>query len=543
MARAVITYARGWHALAITRSLGRQGIEVFAGEESPFAPCFFSKYCTGHFAYPSVASEPEAFLDCLEERIREFKPVTDEPYVLMPVHKETWLIAKHRERFEPHVRLALTSYENMTRTHDKGRLAELAGSLDIRTPQTRQFTSIDELYRAVPTLEFPLFIKIREGASGVGLKKVNTPEALTSTFRDFVEGFDLAPDAYPLVQEFVPGEDFCVTMLFDEGRYVAGMTYRNVRSFPRDTGAGALRETVRLPEAEDAARRLLSHLKWHGIAELDFRKAPDGPAYLIEVNPRFFGGLSQAIAANVDYPHLLFRIACGERVEDTPEINFAARTETPVTGLLSTLQEIANDEERMSRFQRIADEFKALGRADIRDVKLDGLLSAIKEATDPKELRAYLKGMFEKHQGTINDIMQSDDPKPVLGVLYPLALMLKHGRLSMGVLTSEAELDEDKPRRRLRDMLRRPSWGLLLLTSVLFGLSVLLINWDLTRDNVGWLLAWPARVARMALGEAGDLGTLRGALGHAGYHALNFIFLYFLAALLLLRQRDRRRSD
>ena len=44
MARAIVTYARGWQALAITRSLGKQGIDVYCGEEAPFAPGFFSKY-------------------------------------------------------------------------------------------------------------------------------------------------------------------------------------------------------------------------------------------------------------------------------------------------------------------------------------------------------------------------------------------------------------------------------------------------------------------------------------------------------------------
>ena len=62
MARVILTYSRGWHSLAICRSLGRQGIEVYCGEESPFAPCFFSKYCTGHFQYPSVSDDPEAFI-------------------------------------------------------------------------------------------------------------------------------------------------------------------------------------------------------------------------------------------------------------------------------------------------------------------------------------------------------------------------------------------------------------------------------------------------------------------------------------------------
>ena len=101
MGRVIVTHSRGWHALAMVRSLGRRGIEVFCGEEAPFAPCFFSKYCVDSFQHPSVGQEPEAFVDYMVEKVRELKPEDpDEPFVLMPVHKETWLIAEHRERFD-----------------------------------------------------------------------------------------------------------------------------------------------------------------------------------------------------------------------------------------------------------------------------------------------------------------------------------------------------------------------------------------------------------------------------------------------------------
>ncbi|MBN2475786.1 MAG: ATP-grasp domain-containing protein [Pirellulales bacterium] len=540
MARAIVTFARGWHALAVTRSLGRQGIEVFCGEEAPFAPCFFSRYCTGSFQYPSVSKDPEGFLDFMVEKVRELKPPEGEPYVLMPVHKETWLIARHRERFEPHIAVPLTSHANMVRTHDKGQLATLAEQMGITIPATRQFTSLDDLYRAIPSLDFPVFLKIREGASGVGLKKCGTPEELTATFKQFVQGYDLKPDQYPLVQQFVPGDDYCVTALFDHGRPVASMTYRNVRAFPRDTGAGALRETVRLPEAEEAAERLLGELGWHGMAELDFRVAPDKTAYLIEVNPRFFGGLSQAIAANVDYPHMLFRIAAGETIASAPQIDYAARTEAPLVGLLATLDEMAHDDRLWSRFRKVREELGALGRSHLDDVRLRPFWEALKQATNPKDLRTYFKEMFEKHRDTVNDVMQADDPRPALGVLFPMALMLKHGKLSMGVLTSETELTAAKPRRRFRDTLCRPRWPALLLTAALFAISLFAVSADATRNNLGWVLGWPLRVAERIFGSLDqiDPATITGALRYTGYHALNLLFLYIVAALLL-RQRPR----
>ena len=542
MARAIVTFARGWHALAVTRSLGRRGIEVFCGEEARFAPCFFSRYCTGSFQYPSVSEDPQGFVDFMVEKVKELKPPGDEPYVLLPVHKETWLFAKHRERFEPHISVPLTSYENMSRTHDKGRLAVLAQQMGITIPETRQFTDIDELYRAIPQIELPVFLKVREGASGVGLKKCSTPEELTATFKEFVEGYHLEPDQYPLVQQFVDGDDYCVTALFDHGRRVALMTYRNVRAFPRDTGAGALRETVRMPEAEAAAERLLGELDWHGMAQLDFRIGRDGTPYLIEVNPRFFGGLSQAIAANVDYPHLLFRIATGETIEETPPIDYSVRTEAPLVGLLATLDEIAHDDRVLDRLRKVREELGTLGHSSLEDVRLRPFWEALKQAANPKDIKAYLEEMFEKHHDTIDDVMQADDPRPALGMLFPIAMMLKHGKLSMGVLTSETELTSQKPRRRFRDRLRRPRWRTLLLTAVLFAASILAVNADATRNNLGWILGWPMRLAERVFGSLDqiDPGTLLGALRLTGYHGLNLLFLYVLAALLLSQRRGKK---
>jgi predicted ATP-grasp superfamily ATP-dependent carboligase len=538
MARAIVTYARGWHALAITRSLGRRGIEVFCGEEAPFAPCFFSRYCTGSFQYPAIADDPDGFIDFLVDKVRELKPPGDEPYVLMPVHKETWLIAKHRERFEPYISVPLTSVENMQRTHDKGQLATLAEEMGIKIPGTRQFTSIDDLYRALPDIDFPVFLKVREGASGVGLKKCDTPEELTSNFRRFVEGYGLQPDEYPLVQQFVAGDDYCCTILFDQGKKIASMTYHNVRAFPRQTGAGALRETVAFPDAEQAAEKLLSALNWHGMAELDFRKTEDGPAYLIEVNPRFFGGLPQAIAANVDYPYLLYQIASGKKIEEIPEVDYTTRTEAPVVGLLATLDEIAHDDRVLDRLRKVRRELRALGRSNVEDVRLKPLWDAITHAVNPRDVKGYLREMFDEHRGTINDVLQSDDPRPALGLMFPLALMLKHGKLSMGVLTSEDEIDSERPRRRFRDMLMQPTWRVLLVTAVLYALSVFTTNYEATRDNVGLVFGWPEKVFGRMEGE--QLGNVIGAIRHTASQSLILLFWYVVAAIVL---RERPPPD
>lgn len=532
--RVIVTYGRSWQALAIVRSLGRKGIDVIVGEEAPFAPCFFSRYCTSSFRHPSVTSDPEGFIDALLKVVKENKPEDpDEPYVLIPVHKETWLLAQHRERFDPHIKMALTSFENMQLVHNKGNIARLARESDVTTPDTWHFSSVDEVYRAVPDMRFPAFVKMRESAAGVGIAKVDDAEELVAAYRRFVDGHELKPEEYPIVQAGVPGDDYCVTTLFDHGTCVAKMTYRNIRAFPRETGAGALRETVRLPEAEEAAVKLLAPLGWHGIAELDFRKADDGPAWLIEVNPRLFGGLPQAVAANVDYPHLLFRIAAGEKVEPVSEVDYDARTESPITGLLATLDEIARDPERIERLRLLRDEARLLAHTDVLDLDTRPFFDALVSAVNPADIRQTIQEKLEAHQGTVDDVLQSDDPLPALGFLYPIALMLQHGKLSVALIAGEEEVEEATPRRRLRDMLFKPTWLVLAVTALVFGACTLLMHWGPTADNLGFWLAWPHRLAERLMGEIGDPATLKGALRTVGYYALNFIFYYLVAALIL----------
>ena len=293
--------------------------------------------------------------------------------------------------------------------------------------------------------------------------------------------------------------------------------------------------------ARTSPRALFAELVGGALVEIGSRPSPMATAYLIELNPRFFGGLSQAIAAKVDYPHLLFRIASGETVEEMPEVDYTARTEAPVVGLLATLDEIAHDDRLLDRFRKVRDELVALGRSDIRDVRLRPLWEAIKAAANPKDIRAYLREMFEKHRGAINDVMQSDDPAPALGVLFPITMMLKHGKLSMSVLTAEEELAEQRPRRRFRDLLRRPRWRTLVLTAVLFAVSVFTVSAEATRNNLGLIFGWPLRVAEALFGPLAqiDTGTIGGALQLTAYHALNFVFLYVVAALIL-RQRKKK---
>ena len=340
--RAIVTYARGWQSLAATRSLGRRGVEVITADEVALTPASFSKYSTASFTYPDCSKNPEEFLDKLENEVIKHKPDDpDTPYVLMPIHKETYVIARHRERFEPHIRVPIVSIEQIEEVHNKGTLAAYAQDNGLCAPPTIFPASIEELESRADEIDLPAFVKLRESAAGVGIAKVDTREELISYFKSLVDDYGLEPEDYPIVQQGVPGDDYCVTTLFDQGKLVACMTYRNIRQFPADKGAGVVRETVKATKMESVCEALLGPKGWHGVAEIDFRWTgePDADPWLIEVNPRFWGGLTQAVESGWDYPWLLYRLAVDGKVDSPKDVSYDVKTEAPLVGLLATLSE------------------------------------------------------------------------------------------------------------------------------------------------------------------------------------------------------------
>lgn len=436
MKRAILTFARGWNCLSAARSLGQKGIEVIAGDEYRFSPTSFSKYTKASFLYPNPDDDPNGFLDTLEEVIRKYQ-VDDGEYVLMPFHKETYLIARNRARFEPLIKFAIPTIEQIDQVDDKGTLARLCQKRGLPIPKTIVVDSPEEFRTAAATFPYPAFVKVRRSAAAVGIKQVHDAQQAVDTFDHFVKQYHLGVDSYPLLQQGVPGDDYCTTFLFDHGEVRATMTYHNLRTYPVKSGTGVLRETVNAPAMEQTGAELLSSLGWHGVAEVDFRwDGKSAEPVLIEVNPRFWGGLTQSVASGWDYPYLLYRLAIDGTVAAVDPKNNNAKTETPVMALLATLTEIIQDDSRMDEMRAAYEQMKAESKHGNRLHALRDFFARLTHSGDLKARLEHARTLLRDHHNTVSDVLSWDDPLPALGVLYPLAVFMKHGKLSTELLVS-----------------------------------------------------------------------------------------------------------
>jgi predicted ATP-grasp superfamily ATP-dependent carboligase len=323
----LVTDASGNHALAVIRSLGRRGVRVAAAGGTWSSMGLFSRYCAARAVYPDPASGVEPFREGLARILERLRPA-----LLMPMTERTLLaLDADREAIESRVRLApLPPRETLEVAFDKRATVDLATSLGIPVPRTFVPSSLRDLETLRGALTYPVVIKPHRSERVTPDGRVEAGGPVEYCYRpEDLDGTFLAVHARsprPLVQEFIPGEGYGVSALCRHGTVKALFAHRRLRML-RPTGSGStLRESIAPPPAmAAAARALLERLRWHGVAMVEFKlDRRDGVPKLMEINGRFWNSLPLAVAAGVDFPHLLHRLAvdgdCPEQFEYRPGV-------------------------------------------------------------------------------------------------------------------------------------------------------------------------------------------------------------------------------
>jgi carbamoyl-phosphate synthase large subunit len=168
---------------------------------------------------------------------------------------------------------------------------------DIRTPVTRLIADLD-----FARLQYPIYVKPRFGRGSVNVFSVNNEVQLRS-FLDYV------PDA--IVQDSLAGTEFTVDVLCDFSRRALALVPRErlvIRAGVSDKGV-----TRKHPEVMAFAKDVAEKLGIIGPANIQC-KWDGNKVSLIEVNPRFSGGIPLTIAAGADFPAWLVQLKGGIHV-------------------------------------------------------------------------------------------------------------------------------------------------------------------------------------------------------------------------------------
>jgi carbamoyl-phosphate synthase large subunit len=155
-------------------------------------------------------------------------------------------------------------------------------------------------------MEYPLFIKPRNGSAGKMAFMVRNPREL-AFFADYV------PE--PIVQEFAPGPEITNDVVCDlDGAVLAVVSRKRLEVRAGEVSKGV---TVYHPAIMDACVRIARALPAIGPITVQCLMKDDVPLFT-EINPRLGGGFPLGIQAEIDSPCLILARAAGRAVDVPP---------------------------------------------------------------------------------------------------------------------------------------------------------------------------------------------------------------------------------
>jgi predicted ATP-grasp superfamily ATP-dependent carboligase len=302
--------------------------------------------------------------------------------MLLPMEDETLgIISQYHSEVSRWTYLPIVSFQKLQFARRKDKILHLAEKLGVPIPRTWYIKDISQLKGLKDSLPYPVVIKPKISSGAVGISYPKNPGDLMEQYLSVHQRFP-----YPLVQELIPhgAPGYGVSFLLDEkGEVRASFVHKRLREYPVSGGASTLRESVRRDDIREMALTLLKAVDWFGVAMVEFKLDPrDGIPKLMEINPRFWGSLSLAIEAGVNFPYLLYRMSRGENFRSVEHYQIGKRCRWLLPG--DILHFIHN----------------------------------------PRRLRLWPQFFRFWERDTAYDILSIEDPLPVLGrILTPLTFI------------------------------------------------------------------------------------------------------------------------
>jgi predicted ATP-grasp superfamily ATP-dependent carboligase len=297
-------------AVASVRSLARSGHRVYTGEAASWSKASLSRASSGHFRYPSPQQHIGEFIAALSKFVREHPgtlilPMTEATTLPLSAHRNSLVAAGARFIFPDH--------DDLLRAFDKTETTRIAESLAIPIPKTTTVLNVEQAISLAESVRYPVVLKPRasEELSMSGTVRKGGRPRYANNAPQFAAAYnDISRrSSAVLVQEFVPGQGTGYFALMHHGELRAEFAHQRIRDvYPTGSGSAVRISIEPDPVIRNYSLSILSALRWHGVAMVEFRKQAGSPPVFMEVNGRFWHSLPLACYAGVDFPSLLARM-------------------------------------------------------------------------------------------------------------------------------------------------------------------------------------------------------------------------------------------
>ncbi|MEO8231844.1 MAG: ATP-grasp domain-containing protein, partial [Ignavibacteriota bacterium] len=257
----------GWDRIAynVLRGLSTANLKVAFGTDKNKGMGVFSKYAYSKFLHADYNSEPEKFINDIAEKIIQLKP-----RVYIPTGEEVFTVAKYINQFNNlEIKIPIASYDNLIKLHNKSISFKIASDLGIPVPKSIIPNSAKEITTFAHEVGYPLVFKSFLSSSSKGVYFVDK-----AILEKDLEGFLIKNNLNFrdfIVQQYVSGCGYGVSVLFNNGELKALFTHKRIRERIVSGGPSTLRISTHQSELEDYAVCLLKSVNFHGVAMVEFK--------------------------------------------------------------------------------------------------------------------------------------------------------------------------------------------------------------------------------------------------------------------------------
>ncbi len=305
----LVANAKSPPSLSAIRSLGSKNIEVTGASDRKSDFPLFSRYCKNRI-YLSTHQED------VEGRINELLQIVRKKHfdVFIPIMRENLLLAllKRKSEFEKYTKIPFADYEQFKILSNKAEVSKLLAENEIPGPKTYLIDSESKIKFIRKEIAFPFIIKPFRGEGAEGVKIVTDPSELDVYFNSHI----ISHGPY-LIQEFIKGIKHAAVFLvnrYSEPRRL--FVHRALREYPISGGPTCFLESIKYDLILEYGLRILRAVGFYGMVEMEFViDERDAKPKIFDINPRFYGCIQCAIAAGVDLPYELFRMATAGDIE------------------------------------------------------------------------------------------------------------------------------------------------------------------------------------------------------------------------------------
>jgi carbamoyl-phosphate synthase large subunit len=275
-------------------------------------------------------SVPNAKSDDFIPTIFDICKKEDVDIVVPLVTKELMKFAQSIELFETiGTKISVMEKEKLAIANDKGNLLDAIKANGLKTPRYRIVYTIEEMKRAFKDLGYPqkpICIKVTDGNGSRGVRMVDSTktkyemfinEKPNSSYISYVELLNTFKDnAVPkmMVMEFLPGDEYTVDVLADNGEIIAMACRKGTRVVSSIQLECVI---VRNKKVENMCRNIIKMLEFNGAFGFDIKCDVNANPYVIEINPRLTAGIVACAAAGCNLPYMDLLRILGEKIHVT----------------------------------------------------------------------------------------------------------------------------------------------------------------------------------------------------------------------------------